>query len=156
MKTGKWIAVLAMMCLVMCLFGCAANNEMYLSSPAGFWAGLWHGLICIVTFIISLFTGSVGIYEVNNSGTWYDFGFILGAVIALGHGGMWNPVKKKVFVKCEKEKEWEQIGRKVEEKVRTGIGKWVAESGEKEDEWEEIGKKIEEKIKRELRNWAEK
>jgi len=96
MKTGKVIAVLAIMSLVMCLIGCAANNEMYLSKPAGFWAGFWHGLICIVTFIISLFTDSVGIYEINNSGGWYDFGFILGAVIALGHGGLWNPVKKKM------------------------------------------------------------
>jgi len=73
----------------------------------------------------------------------------------LGHGGM-NPVKKKKRPKGDKEKEWEEIGVKVEEKVRTGIQKWLDESDKEEKDWEEIGKKVEEKIKRELRNWADK
>ena len=52
--------------------------------PAGFWAGLWHGLICPLTFIISLFTPRVRIYETNNRGRLYDFGFLIGASGALG------------------------------------------------------------------------
>lgn len=56
------------------------------SSPAGFWLGLWHGMICGFTFFISLFTESVSVYEVHNSGGWYDFGFVLGAGILLGGG----------------------------------------------------------------------
>jgi hypothetical protein len=153
MTAKKTILILA---LVLTLFSCAPNNEMYLSEPAGFWAGLWHGLICIITFIISLFTDSVRIYEVNNSGTWYDFGFILGALISLGQGGLWSPTKKKRHPKSEREKEWEEIGTKIEEKVRTGIRKWLDERDKSEEDWEEIGKKVEEKIKRELRNWAER
>ena len=51
---------------------------------AGFWAGLWHGLISCVTFVISLFTNKVNIYEVHNSGNWYDFGFMLGISAILG------------------------------------------------------------------------
>ena len=54
---------------------------------AGFLAGLWHGLILPFTFIISLFDSDVRIYEINNSGLWYDFGFILGASSSLGGGG---------------------------------------------------------------------
>jgi hypothetical protein len=46
--------------------------------PAEFWAGLWHGLITPITFIVSLFTPSVRIYETHNSGRWYDFGFVIG------------------------------------------------------------------------------
>ena len=70
---SKWIiASLASMSIIL-LFSCAPNNEMYRADLAGFWAGLWHGLICIITFIISLFTDSVKVYEVNNVGRWYDF-----------------------------------------------------------------------------------
>jgi hypothetical protein len=57
------------------------------SDPAGFWPGLWHGIIAPVTFVISLFTDNVNIYEVNNNGNWYDFGFFLGLVTFLGGAG---------------------------------------------------------------------
>ncbi len=51
---------------------------------AGFWLGLWHGVIAPFTFIISLFTDNVNFYEVHNNGNWYDFGFVLGAGILFG------------------------------------------------------------------------
>ena len=54
---------------------------------AGFWDGLWHGFIAPVTFIISLFTENVTPYDVNNSGGWYNFGFLFGAAISLGGNG---------------------------------------------------------------------
>ena len=56
-------------------------------NPAGFWLGLWQGLISPITFIVSLFTPTVNIYEVQNNGNWYDFGFILGVACASGSGG---------------------------------------------------------------------
>ena len=57
-----------------------------------------------------------------------------------------------------KKKEWEEIGVKVEEKVREGLKAWVSETKTKkrEEDWEEIAKKIEEKIKKTLKEWAEK
>jgi len=55
---------------------------------AGFIAGLWHGFISPVTFIISLFTKNVRIYEVHNNGGWYNFGFVLGAGLFLQGGIM--------------------------------------------------------------------
>ena len=39
-----------------------------------------------VTFVISLFTDNVNLYEVHNNGNWYDFGFVLGAGILFGGG----------------------------------------------------------------------
>jgi hypothetical protein len=57
---------------------------------AGFWAGLWHGLITPITFIVSLFTPNVRIYEIHNRGRWYDFGFVIGLSASVGgssHGG---------------------------------------------------------------------
>lgn len=76
------------------LAACAAgvNPEVGVSSldgdVAGFWLGLWHGIIAPVTFVISLFTDSVNVYEVHNNGNWYDFGFVLGAGTLFGGGGL--------------------------------------------------------------------
>ncbi len=84
-----FIAILAMFLLA----GCAAGINPTVDIPdvdgksAGFWSGLWHGLISPVTFFISLFSDNVNIYEVHNSGNWYDFGFILGVSIIFGGGG---------------------------------------------------------------------
>ena len=49
----------------------AGPNSQYAQAgaqPAGFWAGLWHGLISPITFIVSLFHSRVRIYEVKNKG----------------------------------------------------------------------------------------
>ena len=72
--------------LIAALAGCAAagNPVASPSSEAGFWLGLWHGFITPVTFIVSLFNDSVGIYEVRNNGAWYDFGFMFGVSTVFG------------------------------------------------------------------------
>jgi len=108
MKNKKTAVMAGLILLALLLAGCAADHEMYQEKPAGFWAGLWHGLIVIVTFFISLFTDRVTIYEVNNSGNGYHLGFVLGILLSLGHGEIWNPVKKSFSVKCRKEKEWDE------------------------------------------------
>ena len=74
------------------LAACAPGANELIRTPtgdgivAGFWPGLWHGIISPVTFVISLFSRSVQIYEVHNSGGWYDFGFLLGVSCVLGGG----------------------------------------------------------------------
>jgi hypothetical protein len=57
------------------------------AQPAGFWAGLWHGIISPITFIVSLFNPRVRIYETHNRGRLYDFGFIIGICGAFGGSG---------------------------------------------------------------------
>jgi hypothetical protein len=75
------------------LVGCAAGPNVLAHSAgahggiAGFWLGLWHGFICQVTFIVSLFSDKVHLYEVHNNGGWYNFGFLLGACMIFGGGG---------------------------------------------------------------------
>jgi len=71
------------------LTSCAAgpNPAADTAEPAGFWLGLWHGLIMPVTFFVSLFTDTVSIYEVANRGNWYDVGFFIGAASSLGSAG---------------------------------------------------------------------
>lgn len=63
---------------------------------AGFWKGLWHGLIAPITFIISIFTKKVRFYEVHNSGIWYNFGFVLGAGLFLNGGILgWRKTRRR-------------------------------------------------------------
>jgi len=83
------VLVVAAVAVTIVLAGCAAGPNTVEDGvgAAGFWLGLWHGLICPITFVISLFTHTVSMYEVNNTGGWYDFGFLLGASAALGGGG---------------------------------------------------------------------
>jgi hypothetical protein len=67
----------------------AGSNSKYKQSgaePAGFWGGLWHGFIAPITFLVSLFAGGVSIYETNNNGRWYEFGFVLGIGAYAGNG----------------------------------------------------------------------
>jgi hypothetical protein len=84
------LALLAGLGILLLLSSCAAGPNPAVGSgedPAGFWLGLWHGIILPVTFVISLFTDTVSVYEAVNDGNWYDFGFFLGVLIALGGGG---------------------------------------------------------------------
>jgi hypothetical protein len=63
------------------VFAVAGTNSKYKepdASSAGFWAGVWHGLIYPLTFLVSLFIDGVSIYETHNNGRWYEFGFVLG------------------------------------------------------------------------------
>lgn len=89
---NKVVLVVIVVLIVVTLAGCAAgpNNltdtENVRGKTAGFLRGLWHGFISFFTFIISLFTDKVSVYEVHNTGGWYDFGFILGIMIFYGGG----------------------------------------------------------------------
>src|SRR3990170_604287 len=82
------IALLVLMALW--LSACAPGANQLENVPpeggtvAGFWLGLWHGIIAPITFIISIFRSDVRFYEVHSDGFWYNLGFVLGAGILLG------------------------------------------------------------------------
>lgn len=148
--------ILAAFAVVWLIAGCAGGDERFLERPAGFWAGLWHGLILAVTFVISLFSDNVTIYEAHNSGGWYNFGFVLGVLAVASNGGRATCHSRRRRRRDLRPEDWEEISRRVEEKVRRGIRSWVEEHEERDPEWEDLGRKIEEKIKRELRDWADR
>ena len=133
------------------LAGCAAGNpETTADGPAGFWLGLWHGMISFIALIIGLFSDTVAVYETNNTGGWYDFGFLLG--VSMCWGGS-HKTYRTVRPKTRREKEWEEVGRKVELKMRRKIREWA--EAEPDEEWDVVGEKAEEKLKRKLKEWAE-
>jgi hypothetical protein len=87
------LKLLAVSCLL--FIGCVAGPNAAARTPnadgivAGFWRGLWHGSIVPVTFVVSLFSSKLEVYEVHNNGGWYNFGFLTGlsAVFGGGAGG---------------------------------------------------------------------
>jgi hypothetical protein len=92
----RTVIALIVLGTAMLLAGCAAGpNELVGSADdegrlAGFLLGIWHGVIAPVTFVISLFSERVHIYEVHNNGGWYNFGFMVGLWISIAgpaHGG---------------------------------------------------------------------
>ena len=91
MKAALVVAI-ALVCLPL-LAGCAPGPNQLVNSPddegkvAGFWKGVWHGFIVLFTFIGSLFSDKIQVYEVHNNGGWYDFGFVFGVMMFFGGGG---------------------------------------------------------------------
>jgi hypothetical protein len=75
--------VILLMLITSCAPGDGANSA---ENPAGFFSGVWHGWIAPFTLVISLFNKNIGIYEVNNVGFWYNFGYYM-AIIS-GFGGL--------------------------------------------------------------------
>lgn len=90
-----------LVCLLFVFSSCVAGPNDLEKTPnkegkvAGFWKGLWHGLIAPITFIISIFTKNVRFYEVHNTGFWYNFGFVLGAGLFLSGGILGKGRRKK-------------------------------------------------------------
>lgn len=91
MNLKRLIPALLLMALLLSACAAGANPNVGVPAPdgnvAGFWMGLWHGLIAPITFIISLFSDTVNVYEVYNNGNWYNFGFVFGLSMSFGGSG---------------------------------------------------------------------
>ena len=79
--------------MLMALTSCAPGPNAFEKTEneegeiAGFWQGLWNGIIAPVTFVISLFSDKINVYETHNNGGWYNFGFMIGLSIIFGGSG---------------------------------------------------------------------
>ena len=100
-RFGKAVWILIVVVLLVGLTSCAAgsNTQRAVANAgghiAGFWLGLWQGIIAPITFLISLFSNHVNVYEVHNNGNWYNFGFVLGAGILFGGGAAGKRRRKR-------------------------------------------------------------
>jgi hypothetical protein len=88
MKHSKYLKLAFVIGLVGLLAACAGPNTVVdTPSPkggvAGFWSGLIHGFLGPLTFLISLISDNITMYEVHNNGGWYNFGFLIGIAIAI-------------------------------------------------------------------------
>ena len=95
------------------------------------------------------------IYENNNTGGWYDFGFLIGVASVWGGG---SHMKCRSASRKKRDQEWEEIGNKVELKIMRKMKDWAEdeEGTVDKDDWDEVSEKVEKKIKRKIREWAEK
>ena len=61
--------------------GCAPSANQSKGTPnsqnviAGFCLGIWQGFIAPFVFLASLFKSNLDIYELHNSGSWYNLGY---------------------------------------------------------------------------------
>jgi len=98
----KRLTLVLVLCLIaLSLAACVPGPNVMVDEPndegdvAGFWRGLWQGIISPITFVISLFTRNVHFYEAHNNGNWYNFGFVLGAGILTGGGFLGSRKKRR-------------------------------------------------------------
>jgi hypothetical protein len=75
------------------LAGCTAGANPLVDTPnhqgevAGFFLGLWQGIIFPFAFLASLVVEGVSVYEVHNTGIWYNLGYLIGAAMIFEGGG---------------------------------------------------------------------
>ena len=80
--TPKLLIFSALSLMLFAISSCAGVEpvqECLHGKQYGFLYGLLHGFITPISFIASLFKNDVAIYATNNTGSWYDFGFLLGS-----------------------------------------------------------------------------
>jgi hypothetical protein len=65
---------------IILLSGCADKNPNP-DDVLGFWYGVWHGFTIILAFFASWFDNDVALYATNNTGVWYNLGYLCGLYI---------------------------------------------------------------------------
>ncbi|MXZ00222.1 hypothetical protein F4Y93_06065 [Candidatus Poribacteria bacterium] len=90
--------------LLLTVSGCLPNDALEGDHEAGFFSGIWHGWLCWLSFILGIFT-DIRIYAAQNTGWWYDCGWMLGAGLLtskLGVGLHFSRRGVEIEVKDEK------------------------------------------------------
>ena len=99
-------------------------------------------MIALVTLVVGLFNDTVEIYERNNNGGWYDFGFLIGVLCIWGGGSKAKSGRARSRRDAE---EWEAVARRVEDKIKRRIREWA--EAEPDEAWNVVEEKAEAKLK---------
>ena len=72
--------------LALVVTACAPGSDNFAAAnqQANLIHGVWHGWIAPFTLIWQIFNSDVRVYEPNNVGWWYDFGFYVAIVGGFG------------------------------------------------------------------------
>ena len=85
MKKRLLCLVILLLSALLLLTACApGDGHATLQNPAGFFWGVWHGWIAPVSLIIGFFDPDIRIYELHNTGHWYDVGFYVALLGGFG------------------------------------------------------------------------
>ncbi len=94
MRTVAGSALLFLLGLL--LSGCfPGGGYATVSEPAGFFLGVWHGWIAPISLIVSIFSDTVRVYEVHNTGWFYDFGFYIAVISGFGSLSLFRKEKER-------------------------------------------------------------
>jgi len=97
----SWRSIVLLLVVALAVTSCLADGNPMVGealadqSPAGFFMGWWHGFTVLFSFVGSLFTDTVGVYEVRNSGWPYNLGYVFGVMMFFSGGGAGATSKKK-------------------------------------------------------------
>jgi hypothetical protein len=84
-RTVPVAAILTLVFLLVTLPGCfPGGGHSTVDDRAGFFTGIWHGWIAPISLIVGIFRDGIRVYEVNNTGWWYDFGFYIAVIAGFG------------------------------------------------------------------------
>ena len=89
------IVVITLICII--LAGCVTGEcKAPIDKPAGFLWGILHGWIASISLVIGVFNKGVRVYEVINTGWWYDFGFYIAIVGGFGSLAFWRKKRRDI------------------------------------------------------------
>lgn len=95
MTIKKMLLLILVALLLTTLVGCMPGDGTYTSEkPAGFFWGIWHGWIAPISVIVGWFNRSIRVYEVNNTGWYYDLGFYISIISGFGGFSFFRSKKK--------------------------------------------------------------
>lgn len=81
------LAALLALVVLLTLTGCVpGDGKATATHLSGFFWGIWHGWLAPISLIIGLFDHNIRVYEVLNTGWWYDFGYYM--ALLGGFGGL--------------------------------------------------------------------
>jgi len=89
------VLALGSLAILFVLAACAERPMGHPGDPA-FVRGLIDGIVAPISFVISLFSEKVRMYQFPNVGRWYDFGFLIGLSF-WGSGGS-HVVTRYVYI----------------------------------------------------------
>lgn len=81
-KLAKYKHLYTLIIIALIITSCADVNHIESCTTGhvyGFFGGFWHGLIAPFSIFGRILGNDIAVYALNNNGSWYDVGFILGA-----------------------------------------------------------------------------
>lgn len=85
MRKKVFLLGIAVVSISFILTGCVpGDGTATIAKPAGFLWGVWHGWLAPVSLLIGLFNKDVRVYEIINTGWWYDLGFYIAVISGFG------------------------------------------------------------------------
>jgi len=98
MKTKIVLIIAIIFVITFVMMGCLpGDGKRTEEKPGNFLTGIWHGWVAPISVIVGIFNKNIRVYEAQNTGWWYDFGFYM-AIIS-GFGGLSLARRKKHKIK---------------------------------------------------------